>query len=84
MRTISVKQREYDVIEDYINASLIQAHLTFRDVYDRYEATETVINRASDVCYALNLVLAEILSTEQFNAFREAVAEAEANETLTL
>lgn len=89
MRTIFVKSAEYDMIEDYINACLIESHLSFRDIYicsdSKLVGQYVDIRKASiSMCTGLNAMLANTLSEEQYSTFKEAEREAEENEAITL
>ena len=85
MRTIIVKESEYQLIEDYINASLLYNRLTWCHTYDKKaENYNDVVNSCIDVINYIDGTLKKRLADIQYQIFVEADEEAEENEDRTL
>lgn len=76
MRTIFVKQSQYDAIENYINAVQINQSLLVPGVDSRVQQL------ADELACALNKVLEETLSDYQYNTLKDAESDADEREDL--
>lgn len=79
MRTITVTTQQYNVIEDYVNASLLDMNLMYSDVYNEAFTNDEysdITSSMSSICWILDNALKRVLGETLYDIFKEAETEA--------